>query len=50
MWDGLAAYLRGIDGTLGVRPKAVVVISGHWEAPEPTLNIAPTPNSIVAGK
>jgi aromatic ring-opening dioxygenase catalytic subunit (LigB family) len=46
MWDGLAAYLRGIDGTLGVRPKAVVVISGHWEAPEPTLNIAPKPNLL----
>jgi hypothetical protein len=26
MWDGLAAYLRGIDGSLGVRPKAVLVI------------------------
>ena len=46
MWDGLAAYLRGIDGALGVRPKAVVVISGHWEAPEPTLNIAPKPNLL----
>jgi len=28
MWDGLAAYLRGIDAGLGVRPKAVLVISG----------------------
>ncbi len=46
MWDRLAAYLRGIDGTLGVRPKAVVVISGHWEAPEPTLNIAEKPNLL----
>jgi aromatic ring-opening dioxygenase catalytic subunit (LigB family) len=33
MWDGLAAYLRGIDASLGVRPKAVLVISGHWENP-----------------
>jgi len=24
MWDGLAAYLRGIDGSLGVRPKAAL--------------------------
>jgi len=46
MWDGLAAYLRGIDGTLGVRPKAVLVISGHWETAEPTLNISEKPNLL----
>ncbi len=40
MWEGLAAYLRGIDAHLGVRPKAVLVISGHWEAQQPTINIA----------
>ena len=39
-WDGLAAYLRGIDASLGVRPKAVLVVSGHWEMPQPTVNIA----------
>jgi aromatic ring-opening dioxygenase catalytic subunit (LigB family) len=38
LWDGLAAYLRGIDASLGRRPKAVVVISGHWETPLPTVN------------
>jgi aromatic ring-opening dioxygenase catalytic subunit (LigB family) len=46
MWDGLASYLRGIDGTLGVRPKAVLIVSGHWEAPVPTLNIAEKPNLL----
>jgi aromatic ring-opening dioxygenase catalytic subunit (LigB family) len=40
MWDGLAAYLRGIDARIGVRPKAVLVISGHWETQQPTLNVA----------
>ena len=45
-WDGLASYLRGIDGSLGVRPKAVLVISGHWEAPKPTLNIAEKPSLL----
>ena len=43
LWDGMAAYLRGIDVTLGVRPKAVLVISGHWEAAQPTLNVAEKP-------
>jgi aromatic ring-opening dioxygenase catalytic subunit (LigB family) len=38
LWDGLAGYLRGIDASLGRRPKAVLVISGHWETPRPTLN------------
>jgi aromatic ring-opening dioxygenase catalytic subunit (LigB family) len=46
MWEGLAAYLRGIDGSLGVRPKAVLVISGHWENPLPTLNIAVKPGLL----
>ena len=46
MWDGLAAYLRGIDGSLGVRPKAVLVISGHWETPLPTVNIAERPKLL----
>jgi aromatic ring-opening dioxygenase catalytic subunit (LigB family) len=46
MWDGLAAYLRGIDGALGVRPKAVLVISGHWENPLPTLNVSAKPGLL----
>jgi aromatic ring-opening dioxygenase catalytic subunit (LigB family) len=46
MWDGLAAYLRGIDASLGVRPKAVLVISGHWENPLPTFNIAAKPGLL----
>lgn len=40
MWDGLAAYLRGIDARIGVRPKAVLVISGHWETQKPTVTVA----------
>ena len=46
MWDGLAAYLRGIDASLGVRPKTVLVISGHWENLVPTLNIAAKPGLL----
>jgi aromatic ring-opening dioxygenase catalytic subunit (LigB family) len=46
MWDGLAAYLRGIDASLGTRPKAVLVISGHWENPLPTFNVAPKPGLL----
>jgi aromatic ring-opening dioxygenase catalytic subunit (LigB family) len=46
MWDGLAAFLRGIDGSLGARPKAVLVISGHWETPHPTANVAERPKLL----
>ena len=45
-WDGMAAYLRAIGGTLHAKPKAIVVISGHWEEPVPTLTVAPKPSLI----
>jgi len=30
-WDRMAVWLRGLAATLVVKPKAIVVISGHWE-------------------
>ena len=42
-WDRLAAYLRDLDQSLGVRPKAVLVISGHWEEARPTVNVSAQP-------
>jgi aromatic ring-opening dioxygenase catalytic subunit (LigB family) len=48
MWDGLASYLRGIDASLGGRPKAVLVISGHWETERPTVNVAERPTLLSA--
>ncbi len=36
MWDDMAAYLKGIATTLDQRPKALLVVSGHWEEPMPT--------------
>lgn len=30
-WNRMADWLRGLAATLPTRPKAVVVISGHWE-------------------
>ena len=43
MWDGMAAYLRGIGASLGRRPESVLVISGHWETERPTVNTAARP-------
>jgi aromatic ring-opening dioxygenase catalytic subunit (LigB family) len=42
MWDDMAAYLKGIASTLAQRPKALLVISGHWEEPIPTTYGPPT--------
>lgn len=43
LWDELAAYLKNLGPSLGVKPKAVLLISGHWEEPNPTVNSAPNP-------
>jgi aromatic ring-opening dioxygenase catalytic subunit (LigB family) len=36
-WDSLAAFLRNVPSTLPQRPQAIVVISAHWEAAQPTV-------------
>lgn len=43
LWDRLAAYLRSLDRSLGARPKAVLVVSGHWETERPTVNTGAHP-------
>lgn len=35
--DALAAYLRGLPNSLPHKPRALLVISAHWEAPVPTV-------------
>lgn len=33
-WKKMGAWLGALAGSIGVTPKAIVVISGHWESPE----------------
>jgi aromatic ring-opening dioxygenase catalytic subunit (LigB family) len=40
LWEGMARYLRGVGAEVGVKPRAVLVISGHWEMPQPTVQAA----------
>lgn len=40
---GLREYLTGLPGSLPEAPRAVVVVSAHWEQPVPTLQTAPQP-------
>lgn len=42
-WDRMAAFLRGLVDTLPQRPRAVVVVSGHWEEPGFAVNTAARP-------
>jgi aromatic ring-opening dioxygenase catalytic subunit (LigB family) len=41
LWDGMARYLKSIAADVGSRPKAIVVVSAHWETAVPTVLAAP---------
>jgi len=45
-WHKTAAWLRGVAASLPARPKAIVVISGHWEEPAFTASAAAKPGMI----
>jgi aromatic ring-opening dioxygenase catalytic subunit (LigB family) len=45
-WDRMAAYLRGIDASLPTRPRALLVISAHWEQSVPTVTTSAMPPMI----
>ena len=45
-WDRMAAWLRSIDQSLPVTPKALLVVSAHWEESEPTVLSAPAPEML----
>lgn len=42
-WDRTTAYLRGLIASLPKRPKAILVVSGHWEAPVFTVATGRSP-------
>lgn len=45
-WDGMAAWLKQLSGTMPQTPKAMVVISAHWEESEITINTAAKPELL----
>jgi aromatic ring-opening dioxygenase catalytic subunit (LigB family) len=45
-WDAMAAYLRGIAASLPAKPRAILVISAHWETPRPTVMTAAQPSML----
>jgi aromatic ring-opening dioxygenase catalytic subunit (LigB family) len=42
-FDDLRAYLAGLRNTLPAPPKAILVVSGHWEERRPTVSTAAAP-------
>ncbi len=42
LWEGMAAHLRSIGAGIAQRPRAVLVISAHWECPRPRVQTAAT--------
>ncbi len=45
-WNGLAEFLRGVAATLPARPKAIVLVSAHWQTPGFSATAAAQPGLI----
>lgn len=45
-WDRMAGWLRGLIDEIGSRPKALIVVSAHWEAPAFTVNAQDRPGLL----
>ena len=45
-WDAMAAFLRGIAQTLPQQPRAILLVSGHWLEPQPSVTSGAQPALI----
>lgn len=45
-WDHMAAWLRGLIAQVGGKPRAIVVVSAHWEAAEFSVNAQSVPDLL----
>lgn len=45
-WDRMAAWLRQFPSELPEKPKAILVISGHWESEALSLTASPQPSLL----
>lgn len=46
VWTQMETYLRGVKDRLPARPKAILVISAHWEETTLTVQATPHPDMI----
>lgn len=45
-WDRTAAYLRSIPASLPAKPQAIVLVTAHWLAPQPSMSSAAQPGML----
>ncbi len=45
-WDRTAVWLKGLVADLPERPRAILVVSSHWEAPVFTVGSSPKPSLL----
>ncbi len=45
-YDGLRDYLSALIGGLPAAPRAIVMVSAHWEEAAPTVSAAPAPGML----
>ena len=43
MWAGLTAYLKRLPQDIGATPKAILIVSAHWEEADFTVQTKPSP-------
>ncbi len=43
MWQPMQAYLSGLIADLPARPRAILLVSGHWEAADFTVHVGDRP-------
>ena len=45
-WEGLRTYLAGLLARLPERPKAILLVTAHWEEEDATFSVNPAPGMI----
>ena len=45
-WDAMAAFLRGIAGTLPQAPRAILMVTAHWQATDFAVGAAAQPGML----
>lgn len=46
MWDQMGAYLKRLPSDVGDKPKALLIISAHWEEADFTVQTKPAPGLL----
>ncbi|MEH3159346.1 MAG: class III extradiol ring-cleavage dioxygenase [Sphingomonas taxi] len=46
MWWPMQLYLAGLIASLPERPRAILMVSGHWETPELTVHVGDRPTLL----